>query len=153
MLTAIEQELTAREQSGMNESSRQPQNHDERPPVVTATALMSGNSSSPQPVCCYCSRSHKPVDCETVMQAAARKQVLKRTGRCFVCLKRGHRSRECRSAGKCRVCSGRHHSSTVGRTIFEDKKFRGFRGYLVNLENKYPRNFLYIRLDSSFNTW
>ena len=33
---------------------------------------------------------------------------------------------------------------TVGRIIFEDKKFRGFRGYLVNLENKYPRNFLYI---------
>ena len=41
---------------------------------------------------------------------------------------------------------------TVERIIFEDKKFRGFRGYLVNLENKYPRNFLYIRLDSSFNT-
>ena len=36
---------------------------------------------------------------------------------------------------------------TVGRIIFEDKKFRGFRGCLVNLENKYPRNFLYIRLD------
>ena len=43
--------------------------------------------------------------------------------------------------------------STVGRIIFEDEKFRGFRGYLVNLENKYPRNFLYIRLDFSFNTW
>ena len=36
---------------------------------------------------------------------------------------------------------------TIGWIIFEDKKFRGFRGYLVNLENKYPRNFLYIRLD------
>ena len=114
MLTAIEQELTAGERSGMNETSRQPQNHDERPPVATATALMSGNSSSPQPVCCYCSRSHKPVNCETVVQAAARKQVLKRTGSCFVCLKRGHRSRECRSAGKCRVCSGCHHSSICG---------------------------------------
>ena len=43
--------------------------------------------------------------------------------------------------------------NTVGRIIFEDKKFRGFRGYLVNLENKYPCNFLYIRLVSSFNTW
>ena len=31
--------------------------------------------------------------------------------------------------------------STVGRIISEDKKFRGFRGYLVNLENKYPRKF------------
>ena len=35
----------------------------------------------------------------------------------------------------------------IGRIIFKDKKFRGFRGYLVNLENKYPHNFLYIRLD------
>ena len=37
---------------------------------------------------------------------------------------------------------------TVGRINFEDKKFRGFRGYLLNLEIKYPCNFLYTR--SSF---
>ena len=30
---------------------------------------------------------------------------------------------------------------TVGRINFEDKKFRGFRGYLLNLEIKYPRKF------------
>ena len=36
-------------------------------------------------------------------------------------------------------------SFTVGRINFEDKKFRGFRGYLLNLEIKYPRNFLHNR--------
>ena len=35
--------------------------------------------------------------------------------------------------------------STIGRINFEDKKFRGFRGYLLNLEIKYPCNFLYAR--------
>ena len=30
---------------------------------------------------------------------------------------------------------------TVGRINFEDKKFRGFRGYLLNLKIKYPRKF------------
>ena len=35
--------------------------------------------------------------------------------------------------------------NTVGRINFEDKKFRGFRGYLLNLEIKYPCNFLYTR--------
>ena len=30
--------------------------------------------------------------------------------------------------------------ATVGRINFEDKKFRGFRGYLLNLEIKYPCN-------------
>ena len=33
--------------------------------------------------------------------------------------------------------------NTLGRINFEDKKFRGFRGYLLNLEIKYPCNFLY----------
>ena len=33
--------------------------------------------------------------------------------------------------------------NTVGRINFEDKKFQGFRGYVVNLENKYPCNFPY----------
>ena len=32
--------------------------------------------------------------------------------------------------------------NTVGLLIFEDKKFWGFRGQSLNLENKYPRNFL-----------
>ena len=36
-------------------------------------------------------------------------------------------------------------SNTVGQINFEDKKFRGFRGYLLNLEIKYPCNFLYTR--------
>ena len=31
--------------------------------------------------------------------------------------------------------------NTVGRINFEDKKFRGFRGCLLNLEIKYPRKF------------
>ena len=32
---------------------------------------------------------------------------------------------------------------TVGLINFEDKKFQGFHGYLLNLEIKYPRNFLH----------
>ena len=32
---------------------------------------------------------------------------------------------------------------TVGRINFEDKKFRGFCGFLLNPEIKYPCNFLY----------
>ena len=39
--------------------------------------------------------------------------------------------------------------ATVGLINFEDKKFQGFRGYLLNLEIKYLRNFLHTR--SRFN--
>ena len=43
-----------------------------------------------------------------------------------------------------------YKQSTVGRINFEDKKFRGFRGYLLNLEINYPRNFLHNRSDRFF---
>ena len=40
-----------------------------------------------------------------------RKQSLKRTGRCFLCLGRGHLSRQCRSKARCSECNGGHHRS------------------------------------------
>ena len=36
---------------------------------------------------------------------------------------------------------------TLGLINFEDKKFRGLFGYLLNHEIKYPRNFLYTHTD------
>ena len=80
LLGAIEQELTACERRGMNDSNRHPQHRDDKPPVATATALMSGNSPSSQPICCYCHHAHKSFNCESVVQAEARKQILKKTG-------------------------------------------------------------------------
>ena len=41
------------------------------------------------------------------------------------------------------IVSRQFYSYTVGRIKFEDKKFRGFRGCSLNLEIKYPRNFLH----------
>ncbi len=46
-----------------------------------------------------------------MVQPQARKQVLQRSGRCFICLRRGHISRECNSRKKFSKCSGRHHIS------------------------------------------
>ena len=43
MLTTSEQELTAQEQSGMNDISQQSQHHEDNPSVSTVTALMSSN--------------------------------------------------------------------------------------------------------------
>jgi len=93
MLAEIEKELNAREWSGMNESGPPSQSREDKLP--TATALMSRTLSNSQPGCCYCNHPHKSANCETVVQVGLRKQILKRTGRCFVCLRKGHLSREC----------------------------------------------------------
>ena len=79
----------------------------------TAAALMSATSS---PFCCYCQQSHPSDKCQTVTQVEARKQILKKSGRCFVCLKKGHIGRECRSKHKCFRCGGKHHSTICLRT-------------------------------------
>ena len=44
-------------------------------------------------------------------QVDARKQILRSSGRCFICLRKGHISRDCRSRSKCPKCGGRHHFS------------------------------------------
>ena len=44
-----------------------------------------------------------------------RKCVLQRTGRCFVCLRRGHVSRACTSSIRCPKCGGRHHVSICSK--------------------------------------
>ena len=44
-----------------------------------------------------------------VTSAESRKQILRRKGRCYLCLKSGHLSRNCKSPVKCFKCQGAHH--------------------------------------------
>ena len=66
--------------------------------------------------CVYCGQSHSSSECTTVPSVDARKQSLKRSGRCFVCLRRNHISRNCRSSVKCNCCRGKHHSSLCSQS-------------------------------------
>ena len=43
--------------------------------------------------------------------SAARKDLLIKQGRCFVCLRKDHLSRNCPSKNQCYKCKGRHHIS------------------------------------------
>lgn len=81
----------------------------------TAAALLSTNSSPSSPSCCYCHQPHPSTSCSVVACVEERKQILRRTGRCFVCLKKYHISKQCRSTGRCRNYGGRHHSSICSK--------------------------------------
>ena len=108
LLELIEEELTARERIGARQGRSQPRYGDRKP--LTTPSLISGQSSGPS-ACCYCNNSHLPENCDTVTQIESRKQALRRSGQCFVCLRRGHLARDCRSSSRCQICKGRHHSS------------------------------------------
>ncbi len=46
---------------------------------------------------------------------------MRKAGRCFVCLKRHHLSRDCRSKFNSKNCRGRHHISICTQAAYQDK--------------------------------
>ena len=112
LLKTLEKELCARERVAVGV----PAPH-KRPPSIppTGAALMSGINNT-KPFCCYCQQPHHSSSCRTVTSTEERKRLLRESGRCYVCLKRGHISRKCRSTTSCSTCQGRHHVSICSKS-------------------------------------
>ena len=65
--------------------------------------------------CPYCKSNHPPSQCQTVTDVKARTNLLRKAGRCFICLQPGHISSNCLSEYKCVKCEERHHISICSR--------------------------------------
>lgn len=102
LLERVEREVVARERAG-GSRVRNP----ERTPPTTGSTLLNPST----PACCYCQQGHSSNSCKSVLDVDERKKILRRSGRCYVCLRKGHVSRNCRSTTKCYRCKGKHHSS------------------------------------------
>ena len=109
MMEVVEREVAARERSigALSQQARKLGTSTKPPP--TALSLVTGTSN--QITCAYCNQPHTSNSCPTVTNPEERKRVLRTTGRCFICLKRHHISRNCRSSVRCNNCRGRHHTS------------------------------------------
>ena len=59
--------------------------------------------------CVFCPGNHKSEECSEVIAPHNRKNILMKSGKCFICLRVGHRSFKCFSKAKCKNCKGRHH--------------------------------------------
>ena len=89
-----------------------PQSHGERPKfqsrsngVGTVSALFVKEEQK----CIFCQGNHKSEECSEVITPHNRKNILMKSGKCFICLRAGHRSFKCYSKAKCKNCKGRHH--------------------------------------------
>lgn len=102
-MSIVEREISARERAFSSSSSES-----RGSPLPTAAVLLTSDN---QPKCVYCRLGHSSSSCTTITDTSQRKAILKRVGRCYVCLKRHHLSRDCRSTTKCGRCNGRHHTS------------------------------------------
>ena len=105
----LQREIEARERSAGATSPLAKKPTSQRPPP-TALSLTTGASPTQAP-CVYCGQAHPTSTCPVVRDTGERKQILRTGGRCFVCLRRNHLSRNCRSSGRCNTCHRRHHTS------------------------------------------
>ena len=84
---------------------------------VTAQALMAEQvrrrkqGSINNLYCAFCNQAHKNTMCPIITDPRARREVLKRAGKCYNCLRPGHLSRSCQPKAICFICGQRHHSS------------------------------------------
>ena len=99
LLKVIEEEVQARERS-TTRAAHEGRRLKECP---TGAALFVDTAS---PQCCFCRQGHSSQDCRTVVGVESRREALQKTGRCYICLGRGHVSRTCRSRIKCLSCKG-----------------------------------------------
>ena len=66
------------------------------------------------PWCTYCKGNHTSASCTVVTQISARKQILRKKGKCFVCLRTGHLAASFKMPRPgCSRCNLNHHSSPL----------------------------------------
>ena len=112
ILKQLEREIDARERAAMT-SSQSAKRQGKDPTLASTAAALLSPSGTPQ--CCYCKQPHFSGDCGVVMNLDERKQILWRSERCFICLRKYHVSKDCRSTNRCRKCGGRHHRSICAK--------------------------------------
>ena len=109
LLDIFKEELDAREKTrGVGGSTEKPGARVGRykDPLTTAAALHANDPT--QVVCYFCDQpGHKSYKCT---DPDKRKGILKKKGRCFLCLKSGNIVKNCPSDMKCMKCTAKHHS-------------------------------------------
>lgn len=109
LLKELISELELREEHcAMNKQERnQNTRRDKEKELNTASALLAKMND----FCAYCKGGHAHQDCDNVTSVEDRRLLLRKYGRCFICARKGHISRDCNSKIICSICKGKHHVS------------------------------------------
>ena len=114
ILSEFHKELQLREQCLVSNKESRPSNQRGELPPSTSASLFTDNRQSPRVWCSFCNQNHQSSKCNVVTSTESRKEVLKKKGKCFLCLKQGHLARNCQAHMKCLKCQGAHHVAICG---------------------------------------
>ena len=113
LLLALQQEvdiLEARETDGQNTTEAVPTAAFVAKVQSSKPAFKPKQDSTSSPVCVYCGKAHRSVDCDSLSTPSARLSFVKDSRRCFNCLGK-HLVAKCTARGRCHRCSKKHHTS------------------------------------------
>eukprot|EP00794_Sanderia_malayensis_P002587 gene2587-biopygen2120 len=79
--------------------------------LPTAATLFTESKETFTPSHTYCRESHSSRHSQVITDKKTRRQILRKQGRCFVCLRKNHIAKNCPSSGKCFNRNGRHNIS------------------------------------------
>ena len=117
LLDLLREEIDNRERCGSIQAdlySFMPKSHANSPEKrspSTAAFLYSKGKKFNVASCTYCRQAHQSTRCNIITDRKARKDILRKQGRCFVGLKKNHVAAKCESKGKCFEFGRRHHVS------------------------------------------
>ena len=95
-------------------------------------------------VCGFCQDKHWSDKCQVVTDPLSRREFLKKSGKCFLCLKDNHHVKNCKKSKLCYYCKGLHNSA-----IYFQK---GKKGDSLNLADEIKRlNLLKILMVATYN--
>ena len=116
LLKSLKQEIESREMCYFVSHSRNSElgtgkKYQEKFSAASLVTSTDTYSSHPGTKCVFCDQSHASWKCSVVTEISSRKNILRKRGRCYICLERNHISPRCPSNYKCVKCKGRHNVS------------------------------------------
>eukprot|EP00794_Sanderia_malayensis_P015519 gene15519-biopygen11979 len=122
ILEIVRKEIEAREVSTkVKMNDRRPDRTSQQQVSGTTRAFVTADKQK-QIQCFFCKNAHYASNCTVVQDVTKRKELLKNTRRCFLCMKIGHTAKRCQSTIKCRNCGKRHNTAICEGEKHEEVK-------------------------------
>eukprot|EP00794_Sanderia_malayensis_P021467 gene21467-biopygen1183 len=122
ILEIVRKEIQAREVSTkVKMNDRRPDRTSQQQVSGTTRAFVTADKQR-QIQCFFCKNAHYASNCTVVQDVTKRKELLKNTRRCFLCMKIGHMAKRCQSTIKCRDCGRRHNTAICEGEKHEEVK-------------------------------
>lgn len=113
LLAALLVEVELREDNCLTRPRAGHTNENRKGPL-TGSALFAMKGEDRR--CAFCLGDHPHEECRRIMNIEERKLIARKFARCFKCIEKGHRARDCKSDVKCKICKGNGHHVSLCET-------------------------------------